>query len=287
VDVIELPRGSAVAAWGVRTDAGLTGLAAHVVEPNTLSLAWSAPGEDGAERGEIIDALVAELHEWARARGYRTLLLVPDGLPATVVGRCRDQGYRDVTASAVPAFVGRAALAGSVLRHDLAGVVALREPDPTWAAQFERERARIAHALDGAAIAVEHTGSTSVPGLAAKPIIDITLTVADSTDEAAYVAALEEVGYTFTLREPEWHEHRLLNRDWPRVNLHVFTDGCPEVAQMTGFRDWLRSHPEDRVRYEQVKRELAAREWAIVQDYADAKTDVVAEIKRRAGLLPD
>jgi GrpB-like predicted nucleotidyltransferase (UPF0157 family) len=158
--------------------------------------------------------------------------------------------------------------------------------DPAWPQLFERERSGIVDALGDAAARVEHTGSTSVPGLGAKPKIDITLAVPDSTDEAAYVPALEAVGYRFVLREPEWFEHRLLVRDEPQVNLHVFTVGCSEIDQMTGFRDWLRTHQDDCELYERVKRELADRDWAIVQDYADAKTEVVAEIKRRAGLLP-
>ena len=125
------------------------------------------------------------------------------------------------------------------------------------------------------------------------PIIDIVLTVADPADEAAYVQPLQSVGYVFHLREPHWHEHRLLKKgephfaldrpgDQPRVNLHVFGDGSEEVRRMLAFRDWLRSHPEDRLLYEQVKRRLAAQEWEVVQDYADAKTEVVSQIMERA-----
>jgi GrpB-like predicted nucleotidyltransferase (UPF0157 family) len=158
--------------------------------------------------------------------------------------------------------------------------------DPGWPVMFERERSCILGVLGDAAVRVEHTGSTSVRGLGAKPKIDITLAVPDATDEAAYVPALEGTGYRFLLREPDWFEHRLLVRDEPQVNLHVFTVGCSEIDQMTGFRDWLRAHPDDQALYERVKRELAERDWAIVQDYADAKTDIVNEIKRRAGLLP-
>ncbi len=163
-------------------------------------------------------------------------------------------------------------------------LVVIHDYDPEWPAMFERERHAIVGALGERAVRVEHTGSTSVPGLAAKPKIDITLAVPDSTDEGAYVPALEAAGYRFFLREEDWFDHRLLVRDQPQVNLHVFTVGCSEIEQMTGFRDWLRTHADDRALYERVKRELAERDWAIVQDYADAKTDIVAEIKRRAGL---
>jgi GrpB-like predicted nucleotidyltransferase (UPF0157 family) len=165
-------------------------------------------------------------------------------------------------------------------------LVVIHEYDRAWPAMFERERAAIVTALSERAVRVEHTGSTSVPGLAAKPKIDITLAVPDSTDEDAYVPALEAAGYRFVLREADWFEHRLMVRDQPPVNLHVFSVGCSEIDQMTGFRDWLRTHDDDRALYERVKRELAERDWAIVQDYADAKTDIVAEIKRRAGLIP-
>ena len=165
-------------------------------------------------------------------------------------------------------------------------LVVIHPYDPEWPARFAVEHSAIVGALGVRAVRVEHTGSTSVPGLGAKPKIDITLAVPDSTDEDAYVPALEAVGYRFEIREIDWFQHRLLVRDEPPVNLHVFTVGCPEIDQMTGFRDWLRAHPEDRALYERVKRELADRDWAIVQDYADAKTDIVTEIKRRAGLSP-
>lgn len=162
--------------------------------------------------------------------------------------------------------------------------IELAEHDPSWAERFAMERAVIARALGATAVSIEHVGSTSVPGLVAKPMIDIVLTVADATDEVAYVPALEQAGFEFVLREEDWFDHRLLRRPPRLVNLHVFTDGCPEVAQMTGFRDRLRTNDGDRHRYEQAKRDLAAREWDTVQQYADAKSDVVAEIKRRAGL---
>jgi GrpB-like predicted nucleotidyltransferase (UPF0157 family) len=165
-------------------------------------------------------------------------------------------------------------------------LVVIHPYDPAWPELFERERSAIVDALGDAAVRVEHTGSTAVPGLGAKPKIDITLVVPDSTDEDAYLSALEAAGYRFLMREPDWFEHRLLVRDEPLVNLHVFTVGCPEIDQMTGFRDWLRTHRDECDLYERVKRELAARDWEIVQDYADAKTDIVTEIKRRAGLLP-
>lgn len=162
--------------------------------------------------------------------------------------------------------------------------VELVDYDPAWPELYERERAQIVGALGDAVVRIEHTGSTSVPGLAAKPIIDITLIVPVSSDEGAYVPALEAVGYVLRIREPDWHEHRLLRGAEPSVNLHVFSPDSPELERMVGFRDWLRTHADDRLLYERTKRELAARTWRHVQHYADAKTAVVEEIVARAGL---
>lgn len=164
----------------------------------------------------------------------------------------------------------------------LDGPVALVEYDPAWPATFEAEAARIRSALGATAARIEHVGSTAVPGLTAKPIIDIVLGVPDAADEPAYVSRLEAVGYRLAIREPGWYEHRLLRGTSPAVNLHVFTIGCEEIEAMVTFRDRLRSHPGDFELYRRAKRELAARTWTFVQDYADAKTDVIREIKERA-----
>ena len=160
--------------------------------------------------------------------------------------------------------------------------VLLEEYDPEWPRLFEREAERIRAVLGDAAVAIEHTGSTSVPGLAAKPIVDITLVVEDSADEAAYVPALEAAGYVLRIREPEWYEHRLFKGPDTNVNLHVFSRGCEEIDRMTRFRDWLRANDADRDLYLRTKRDLAARDWKFVQNYADAKSAVVREILARA-----
>jgi GrpB-like predicted nucleotidyltransferase (UPF0157 family) len=164
----------------------------------------------------------------------------------------------------------------------LAGPVLLDDYDPAWATAFEREAARIRGALGDQVRLLEHVGSTSVPGLPAKPIIDIVLAVPDSTDEDAYVPPMEAAGYVLRIREPEWFEHRLFKGADPASNIHVFTVGAAEIDRMLAFRDWLRSHDDDRLLYERTKRDLAAREWKYVQHYADAKTDVVAAIMSRA-----
>jgi GrpB-like predicted nucleotidyltransferase (UPF0157 family) len=121
-----------------------------------------------------------------------------------------------------------------------------------------------------------------VPGLAAKPIIDIILAIPDSNDEPAYVPALEAGGYVLRGRDPDWHRHRLFNGPDTKVNLHVFSTGCSELDRMLAFRDRLRSDDDERSRYEATKRELAARHWIWVQHYADAKGDVVEAIIARA-----
>src|SRR6266508_3561605 len=158
------------------------------------------------------------------------------------------------------------------------GPVELVDYDPEWPALFRREEERIRDALEERALQVEHAGSTSVPGLIAKPIIDIVLAVADSTDEDAYVPALEAAGYVLRIREPDWFEHRLFNGPDTSINLHVFSSGAPEVERMLRFRDRLRDDDVARKRYQRIKRALAQRIWRHVQDYADAKTAVIHEI---------
>lgn len=125
-------------------------------------------------------------------------------------------------------------------------------------------------------------GSTSVPGLIAKPIIDIVLAVVDSADEAQYTAALQDEGYSLHIREAGWHEHRMFKGPANDVNLHVFSAGCPEIDRMVMLRNWLRTSERDRELYAQTKRMLALREWKYTQNYADAKTFVIEEIISRA-----
>jgi GrpB-like predicted nucleotidyltransferase (UPF0157 family) len=163
------------------------------------------------------------------------------------------------------------------------GPITLVTYDPAWPTLFERERQRIRAVLGDRVRLLEHVGSTSVPGLSAKPIIDVVLAVADSSDEAAYVPALEAEGYELRVREPDWYQHRMLRRTDPRVNLHVFSAGGTEIERMLLFRDQLRADVSDRLLYERAKRELAQHAWRYVQHYADAKSAVVAEIMARAG----
>jgi len=179
----------------------------------------------------------------------------------------------------------RAIIVGDLRQHN--APIVLSDYDPRWPALFARERDRIRGALGATAVAVEHVGSTSVPGLAAKPIIDILLVVPDSSDEARYLPELESRGYALRIREPEWFQHRLLKGPDTDVNVHVFSVGATECRQMTGFRDRLRADAADRDYYQAAKRALARRTWRHVQHYADAKTAVIREIMTRASACHD
>jgi GrpB-like predicted nucleotidyltransferase (UPF0157 family) len=166
----------------------------------------------------------------------------------------------------------------------LNGKVFIAPYSEEWPRMFAAEAEKIRAALGERVLLLEHAGSTSVPGLAAKPIIDIVLVVADPADEAAYVPALEAAGYTLRAREPHWYQHRALKYTEPDVNLHVFGPDCEEVTRMLLMRDWLRRHEADRKLYERTKLELAQRNWTYRQEYADAKSEVVQDILARAAL---
>jgi GrpB-like predicted nucleotidyltransferase (UPF0157 family) len=162
--------------------------------------------------------------------------------------------------------------------------VAIVDPYPGWAALYERLAGEIRGALGERVLGIEHIGSTSVPGLPAKPVIDITMTVADSADEAAYLPDLERLGYVLRVREPNWHEHRCLNMSEPRVNLHVFGSDDAELVRHVMFRDWLRDHPADRELYAAAKRSAAEASNAAgetMMGYNQRKQAVVREILDR------
>ncbi len=156
--------------------------------------------------------------------------------------------------------------------------VIIVEYEPEWPRKFEVHAERIAGALGVAALRIEHVGSTAVPGLAAKPVIDILVVVEDSSDESSYLPRLKAAGYELRVREPDWNEHRMFRTPERDAHVHVYSDGCAEVGRVLAFRDRLRRSAEDRCRYERVKRELAAREWPDMNAYAEAKTEVVESI---------
>jgi GrpB-like predicted nucleotidyltransferase (UPF0157 family) len=150
--------------------------------------------------------------------------------------------------------------------------------DPAWPRRFERERHRIQRALGDLAYRIEHIGSTSVPGLAAKPIVDLIVTVEDPAHESI-VIAMQAAGYELRVREPEHRMFRTPGRD---VHVHVWRDSDPEVARHLRFRDRLRESAEDRLAYEQLKRDLARRNWPDMNYYAEAKGELIAAIIDRA-----
>ena len=174
----------------------------------------------------------------------------------------------------------RACTIGQLNPHS--GRIVLVAYDPLWPDLFAVEAERVRLALGPRALRIEHVGSTSVPGLVAKPIIDMLLIVADSSDEPAYVAAMESAGFLLRIREPDWHEHRMFKGPETDINLHVFSFGCPEIDRMVLFRDWLHNNAADRDQYARTKQALARQEWKYVQNYADAKTTVIEEIIARA-----
>jgi GrpB-like predicted nucleotidyltransferase (UPF0157 family) len=150
---------------------------------------------------------------------------------------------------------------------------------PEWPALFAAHRELIARALGGAALEIEHVGSTAVPNLAAKPVVDMDLIVEDPRREETYAPALADLGYALIIRERTWYQHRMLRHHRPRINLHVFGRSCPEHARHILFRDWLRAHPEDCARYERAKAE-ARIGAASVGDYNRNKQAVIRDICR-------
>lgn len=159
------------------------------------------------------------------------------------------------------------------------------EPDTAWPARFDELETRIREALGWRVLNLEHVGSTAVPGLPAKPIIDVDLTVADPDDEGAYVPDLEAVGFELRIREPWWYGHRVLRAAEPRANLHVFGYDSPELVKHRIFRDWLRGNAGERDLYAAAKRDAAATANAHgehTMQYNARKEQVVRDIYHRA-----
>ncbi len=159
--------------------------------------------------------------------------------------------------------------------------IVIADYDATWPSRFADQRARICLALGATALRIEHIGSTAVPGLGAKPVIDVLVTVEDPEDDSALLPAMQSAGYELRVRE---RGHRMFRTPEHDVHVHVWADADPEVDRYLTFRDRLRTSPEDRAAYEQLKRNLATREWSDMNEYADAKTELItAIITRRAG----
>src|SRR4051794_5516693 len=229
--------------WVARDCGEVVGtIAAICIDENSVAIRKMFVRADHRGTSGLASLLMETLVDWARQTGHPTLLLGTTDRMAAAHRFYAKHGFSAIAADALPDVFPRMAVDSLFFRRDLRGVVSIREYNPRWADLFTAERERIAVSMRGLEVSIEHTGSTSVPGLAAKPIIDITMTVPDTRDEAAYVPRLQAAGYRFVLAESDWYGHRLLTRDWPRVNLHVFPAGCIEVDRMTTFRDWLRSN---------------------------------------------
>jgi GrpB-like predicted nucleotidyltransferase (UPF0157 family) len=160
--------------------------------------------------------------------------------------------------------------------------IVIADYDPAWAERFDREEAKIRAALGEAALSVEHIGSTSVPGLAAKLIVDVLLVVEDSSDEASYLSALEGAGYVLRVREPDFDEHRMFRTPEKDVHVHVYSSDSPEINRYLLLRERLREDEGDRELYSRTKRDLASRDWPSMQHYAEAKTEVIEGTIARA-----
>ena len=156
--------------------------------------------------------------------------------------------------------------------------VVIVDYSPAWPLRFEEERQRIGGALGGVARRIEHVGSTAVPGLAAKPIVDILVSVEDPEEEPSYVPALEAVGYVLRVREPG---HRMFRTGARDVHVHIWRAGSEDERRHLLFRDRLRESRDDRLEYEQAKRDLAG-SWPDMNYYARAKSEVIARIMERA-----
>jgi GrpB-like predicted nucleotidyltransferase (UPF0157 family) len=164
-------------------------------------------------------------------------------------------------------------------------VIEIVEYQDSWQQDFAVISSQIRAALGERSLSIDHIGSTSVPGLPAKDIIDVNLIVDDATDEDAYIPALERAGFQFLFREPNWHQHRFLGLEKPYANIHVFGKDSTEPAKMLVFRDYLREHEDEQALYARAKRDAAEASrlgGETVMQYNGRKEKVVREILQRA-----
>ncbi len=174
--------------------------------------------------------------------------------------------------------MNQAAVSGE--RQRVAEIIVV-PPDKSWPEQYKRLETAIRQALGRRVVTLEHVGSTSVPDLYAKPVIDIALTLVEAANEPSYVPDLETKGFYLVIREPDWQEHRCLVRQAPRCNLHVFPPDAIEPRRQRAFRDWLHTHPDDRDAYAALKRELAMRSFGSVAEYNNEKAGLIYDIYER------
>ncbi len=157
--------------------------------------------------------------------------------------------------------------------------VTIVDYDPGWEATYARYADAVRRVLSERVVAVEHIGSTAVPALAAKPTVDMLLTVPDVTDEEHLVPPLASIGLELRVREPDHLMFRAAARE---VHLHVVEPHRPEIRDYLDLRDWLRADPADREHYAVTKRRLAEQSWNDMNHYAQAKSEVIQEMLERA-----
>jgi GrpB-like predicted nucleotidyltransferase (UPF0157 family) len=161
-------------------------------------------------------------------------------------------------------------------------VVRIEEYDASWPVRFAELGAAVRAAVGEVAVRIDHVGSTAVPGLAAKPIIDVQVSVHDFQRFDQVRAGLESLGLRWQADNLDRRKRFFHRREPFRVNVHVRVDGSVSQQLTLLFRDYLRIAPDARRRYEATKRQLATRTWANLDDYADAKGDTIWAIIRSA-----
>lgn len=162
--------------------------------------------------------------------------------------------------------------------------VRILDHDPAWATLANSELRRIKEELGKVAVRMEHVGSTAVPGLAAKPILDLQLSVADIALRERYVGPLERLGYLF-VPAPELPDYHFFARppERPRTHhLHVCEAGSAHEARHVAVRDFLRTHDEEAARYADLKRQVVARHPEDRVAYIDGKEEYLAALEGRA-----
>jgi GrpB-like predicted nucleotidyltransferase (UPF0157 family) len=152
--------------------------------------------------------------------------------------------------------------------------------DPSWSERFQAERSAILTACGSSISAVHHVGSTSIPGIAAKPIIDILAVLAKSEDGLACIRSLERLGYEY--RGANGIEGRFYFKKPQAFHVHMYPADHPDTGRLLRFRDYLRSHPAEAARYEALKQELAKRFATDRRAYTTAKDHFCAQINQLA-----
>ena len=157
--------------------------------------------------------------------------------------------------------------------------------DPNWRQEFAQAAAQITGALGANALAVHHIGSTAIPGIFAKPVIDMLLVVHSHADLDAKQAAMEAMGYA-ARGEGGIPGRRFFRRDnalGDRTHqIHAFEAGSPQIVRHLAFRDYMIAHPDKAREYSDLKRKLAAQHPNDMEAYMDGKDDFIQEIDRQA-----